>query len=163
MVALGMGALEVASLVSDDASSEAIGGAVGSTAGGLGGMWGGAAAGAALGSVVPVLGTGVGAVVGGAVGGLAGSSAGTWLGEKLGALVDRLSSPDAIAKEIVNNTDSRQMTFAPVLNMTPSGDPAYDKRLTDQVISRLKGEFVPLMMANPLAVRRGAALTDGSE
>lgn len=163
VVALGMGALEVASLVSDDASSEAIGGAVGSTAGGLGGMWGGAAAGAALGSVVPVLGTGVGAVVGGAVGGLAGSSAGTWLGEKLGALVDRLSSPDAIAKEIVNNTDSRQMTFAPVLHMTPSGDPAYDKRLTDQVISRLKGEFVPLMMANPLAVRRGAALTDGSE
>lgn len=163
VLALVMGALEVASLVSDDASSEAIGGAVGSTAGGLGGMWGGAAAGAALGSVVPVLGTGVGAVVGGAVGGLAGSSAGTWLGEKLGALVDRLSSPDAIAKEIVNNTDSRQMTFAPVLNMTPSGDPAYDKRLTDQVISRLKGEFVPLMMANPLAVRRGAALTDGSE
>lgn len=163
VVALGMGALEVSNLVSDGASGAEIGGAVGSTAGGLGGMWGGAAAGAAIGSVVPVVGTAVGGVVGGAIGGLAGSSAGDWLGEKIGALVDRLSSPDAVAKEIVNNTDSRQLTFAPVLNMTPSGDPAYDKRLTDQVISRLKGEFVPLMMANPLAVRRGAALTDGSE
>jgi len=163
VVALGMGAIEVASLVKAGASNSEIGGAVGSTAGGIGGMWGGAAAGAALGSVVPILGTGVGAVVGGAVGGLAGSSAGDWLGEKLGALIDRLGSPDATAKEIVNNTDSRQLTFAPTLNLTPTGDPAYDKRLADQVVSRLKGEFMPLMMANPLAVRRGAALTDGSD
>ncbi len=159
---LANGAIEVASLVGQGADAEAIGGSVGSTAGGLGGMWGGAAAGAAIGSVVPVIGTAAGGLVGGAIGGLAGSEAGSWIGEKLGALVDRLSSPEAVAKEVVNNTDSRQMTFAPVIHVN-GADQATSSALADQVIAKMRGEFVPLMMANPLAVRRGAALTDGSD
>lgn len=159
---LAAGAADLVSLVSEGADAKAIGGSVGGTAGGLGGMWGGAAAGAAIGSVVPVIGTAAGGIVGGAIGGLAGSEAGSWIGEKLGALVDRLSSPEAVAKEVVNNTDSRQMTFAPVIHVN-GADQATSSALADQVIAKMRGEFVPLMMANPLAVRRGAALTDGSD
>lgn len=159
---LAAGAADLVSLVSEGADAKAIGGSVGSTAGGLGGMWGGAAAGAAIGSVVPVIGTAAGGIVGGAIGGLAGSEAGSWIGEKLGALVDRLSSPEAVAKEVVNNTDSRQMTFAPVIHVN-GADQATSSALADQVIAKMRGEFVPLIMANPLAVRRGAALTDGSD
>ena len=123
----------------------------------------GAAAGAAVGSVVPIIGTAGGALVGGAIGGFVGSEAGGWLGEKLGALVDRLSSPDAVAREVVNNSDNRSITFAPQLTVQPSGDESYDKRLADRMMQRLRAEMVPLMMGDPLAVRRGAALTDGSE
>ena len=162
-IALGVGALEVASLVSDGAGGEAIGGSVGSTAGALGGMWGGAAAGAAVGSVVPLVGTAAGGLIGGAIGGLAGSGAGGWLGEKLGALVDRLNSPDAVAREVVTNSNNRSVHFAPVLTVQPSGDEAYDKRLADKMMGRLREELMPLMMNDPLAVRRGAALTDGSD
>ena len=159
---LAAGAADVISLVSEGADAKAIGGSVGGTAGGLGGMWGGAAAGAAIGSVVPVIGTAAGGIVGGAIGGLAGSEAGSWIGEKLGALVDRLSSPEAVAKEVVNNTDSRQISFAPVFHIA-GADQATSSALADQVIAKMRGEFTPLMMANPLAVRRGAALTDGSD
>jgi len=158
---LAAGAMNLASVVSDGGDAEQVGGVVGSTAGGLGGMWGGAAAGAAIGSVVPVVGTAVGGVVGGAIGGLAGSSAGEWIGEKLGALVDRLSSPEATAKEIVNNTDSRQITFAPVFQVNGS-DHASAQALGDSLMQRMKSEMLPMMMGDPLAVRRGAALTDGS-
>ncbi|MBD3877426.1 phage tail tape measure protein [Pseudomonas kunmingensis] len=156
------GVMDAFSLVSEGADASAIGESVGGTAGGLGGLWGGAAAGAAIGSVVPGIGTAAGGLVGGAVGAFAGTEAGSWLGEKLGALVDRLSSPEAVAKEVVNNTDSRQISFAPVIHIA-GADQATSSALADQVIAKMRGEFTPLMMANPLAVRRGAALTDGSD
>ena len=159
---IAAGALDVAGLVSEGAPAKDIGASVGSTAGGLGGMWAGAAAGATIGSVIPVVGTAAGGLIGGAVGGLAGSEAGSWIGEKLGALVDRLSSPESVAKEVVNNTDSRQMHFAPVIQVN-GADQATSEALANQVMAKLRGEFVPLMMADPLAVRRGAALTDGGD
>jgi TP901 family phage tail tape measure protein len=158
---LAAGALDVASLVSEDAGAEEIGGSVGSTAGGLGGMWAGAAAGAAIGSVIPVVGTAAGGVIGGAIGGLAGSGAGEWLGEKIGALIDTLSSPDQVAKE-VTNADNRQITFSPSIQVN-GADQATSEALANKVMAKMKGEFVPLMMADPLAVRRGASLTDGSD
>ncbi|HFZ2546486.1 TPA: phage tail tape measure protein [Pseudomonas aeruginosa] len=160
---LAAGAMNLASVISDGGTGEEIGGAAGSTAGGLGGMWAGAAAGAALGSVVPIVGTAAGGIVGGAIGGLAGSSAGEWIGEKLGALVDRLSSPEATAKEIVNNTstDNRQTTFAPVFHIN-GADHATTQALGDSLMQRMKAEMLPMMAMDPLAVRRGAALTDGS-
>ena len=158
---LAAGAMNLASVISDGGTSEEIGGAAGSTAGGLGGMWAGAAAGAAIGSVVPIVGTAAGGIVGGAIGGLAGSSAGEWIGEKLGALVDRLSSPEATAKEIVTNTDNRQTTFAPVITIQ-GADQATSQALGDSIMQRMKAEMLPMMAMDPLAVRRGAALTDGS-
>lgn len=155
------GAMEVASLVSDGANAEAIGGSVGGTAGGIGGWMGGAAAGAAIGSVVPVVGTAAGGLIGGVAGGLAGSSVGEWIGEKLGALVDRLTSPSEVAKEVVNNADNRQITFAPQIQVQ-GADQATSEALANAVLQKMQAQFVPMMMANPLDIRRGAALTDGS-
>lgn len=158
---LAAGAMNLASVISDGGTGEEIGGAAGSTAGGLGGMWAGAALGAAAGSVVPIVGTAAGGLIGGAIGGLAGSSAGEWIGEKLGALVDKLSSPEATAKEIVTNTDNRQTTFAPVITIQ-GADHATSQALSDSIMQRMKAEMLPMMAMDPLAVRRGAALTDGS-
>ncbi|HFH3930824.1 TPA: phage tail tape measure protein [Pseudomonas aeruginosa] len=158
---LAAGAMNLASVISDGGTGEEIGGAAGSTAGGLGGMWAGAALGAAAGSVVPIVGTAAGGLIGGAIGGLAGSSAGEWIGEKLGALVDKLGSPEATAKEIVTNTDNRQTTFAPVITIQ-GADHATSQALGDSILQRMKAEFMPMMAMDPLAVRRGAALTDGS-
>lgn len=158
---LAAGAMNLASVISDGGTGEQIGGAAGSTAGGLGGMWAGAALGAAAGSVVPIVGTAAGGLIGGAIGGLAGSSAGEWIGEKLGALVDKLGSPEATAKEIVTNTDNRQTTFAPVITIQ-GADHATSQALGDSILQRMKAEMLPMMAMDPLAVRRGAALTDGS-
>lgn len=158
---LAAGALDVASLVSEGAGAEEIGGSVGGTAGGMGGMWAGAAAGAAIGSVVPIVGTAAGGIVGGAIGGLAGSGAGEWLGEKIGALIDKLSSPDQVAKE-VTNADNRQINFSPTIHVN-GADQATSEALASKVMAQMKGQFLPMMMADPLAVRRGASLTDGSD
>lgn len=146
--------------------SEQVGGAVGGMAGGMAGGWAGAATGAAIGTLIfPGVGTAIGGAIGGIGGSLAGSGAGEWLGEKLGALVDKLSAPDDVAKDVVKGAAAATpMVFSPSITMTPTGDPAYDQRLTDQILGRLKGEMMPMMMANdPLAQRRGASLTDGSE
>jgi TP901 family phage tail tape measure protein len=146
--------------------SEQVGGAVGGMAGGMAGGWAGAATGAALGTLIfPGVGTAIGGAIGGIGGSLAGSGAGEWLGEKLGALVDKLSAPDDVAKDVVKGAAAATpMVFSPSITMTPTGDAAYDQRLTDQIMARLKGEMMPMMMANdPLAQRRGASLTDGSE
>ncbi|MDH1550988.1 phage tail tape measure protein [Pseudomonas juntendi] len=155
------GAIEVASLVSDGANAEEIGGSLGGTAGGIGGWMGGAAAGAAIGSVVPVVGTAAGGIIGGVAGGLAGSSIGEWIGEKLGALVDRLTSPEEVAKEVVTNADNRQITFAPQIQVQ-GADQATSEALANAVLQKMQAQFLPMMMANPLDIRRGAALTDGS-
>lgn len=143
-----------------------VGSAVGGMAGGAAGGWAGAATGAAIGTMVfPGVGTAIGGAVGGIGGSLAGSSAGEWLGEKLAALIDRLSAPSDVAKDVVKAAvPPTPINFSPAITMTPTGDPAYDKRLTDQILARLKAEMMPMMMASdPLAQRRGASLTDGSD
>jgi TP901 family phage tail tape measure protein len=143
-----------------------VGGAVGGMAGSMAGGWAGAATGAAIGTMIfPGVGTAIGGAVGGIGGSLAGSGVGEWLGEKLGAMVDKLSAPSDVAKDVVKAAvPPTPMVFSPSITMTPTGDPAYDQRLTDQIMARLKGEMMPMMMASdPLAQRRGASLTDGSE
>lgn len=150
----------------EDGSAEGIGGGVGTAAGAIGGAWAGAAAGAAVGSVVPVIGTAIGGVLGGAIGGFAGSEAGSWLGEALGGLIDKLKSPEATAEQIVKSTteNSAPVNFSPQISIQPSGDPAYDKRMADDILARLKAELLPMMMgADSLAARRSASLSDGSE
>jgi TP901 family phage tail tape measure protein len=141
-----------------------VGSAIGSAGGALAGGYAGAAMGATIGTFIfPGVGTAIGGAVGGLAGSIAGSEAGSWLGEKLGALVDRLSSPDEVSKDIpsVTNADNRQMQFSPVIHIN-GADQATTTALADTVMSRLRGEFVPLMMApDQLAQRRGAALTDG--
>ncbi|HCF3100902.1 TPA: phage tail tape measure protein [Pseudomonas aeruginosa] len=159
---LAAGAVDLAQVVMDDESTgEDYGESIGSTAGGMGGMWAGAAAGAALGSVVPIIGTAIGGILGGALGAWLGSEAGGALGGMAGSAVDRLRSPDEVAAA-VTNADNRQITFAPQIQVN-GADQATSEALANQVMAKMRGEFVPLMMADPLAVRRGAALTDGSD
>ncbi|MBU4636084.1 phage tail tape measure protein [Pseudomonas chlororaphis] len=136
--------------------------AIGSGLGTLGGAWAGstsgAALGAALGSVVPILGTAVGGLVGGAIGGWLGSEAFSRLGGEVG---DRLKSPDEVSKNLAaSSTSCQQVTFAPVINIYGQ-DQATSRQLVDMVIQQMQMQVMPLMMTNPLAVRRDVALTDG--
>ncbi|MBP5075533.1 phage tail tape measure protein [Pseudomonas chlororaphis] len=136
--------------------------AIGSGLGTLGGAWAGstsgAALGAALGSVVPILGTAVGGLVGGAIGGWLGSEAFSRLGGEVG---DRLKSPDEVSKNLAaSSTSCQQVTFAPVINIYGQ-DQATSRQLVDMVIQQMQMQVMPLMMTNPLAIRRDVALTDG--
>ncbi|MDM9557373.1 phage tail tape measure protein [Pseudomonas asiatica] len=137
-------------------------GQVGGAVGGMAGGWAGASAGAAIGTAIL---PGIGTAVGGAVGALAGSGAGEWIGKQIGSLVDKLKAPADTAKDVAKAvTENKQITFSPQITMQPTGDPAYDKRLADQIIARLKAEMMASGMGgDPLAVRRGASLTDGSD
>lgn len=141
-------------------NNEQVGGALG----GIGGGLGGAAAGAALGTMIL---PGIGTAIGGAIGSFAGSEAGSWLGEKLAGLVDKLKGPEATAQQVVQSTaeSSKSINFSPSITMQPTGDPAYDKRLADDILARLKAELLPMLAggADPLSVRRSSALTDGSD
>ncbi|MNW21755.1 hypothetical protein D3C71_2228400 [compost metagenome] len=58
--------------------------------------------------------------------------------------------------------DNRQIHFAPVFQIS-GADKATAEALANDVLGKVKASFMPLMMANPLAVRRGASLTDGSD
>ncbi|QQX60104.1 phage tail tape measure protein [Pseudomonas chlororaphis] len=139
-----------------------------------GGGWAGASAGAALGgaigSVVPIIGTALGAAVGGLFGGYYGGDYGASLGDKLGALVDRLSSPEQVKNDLVGGQPANPagagqavnppITFAPVIQIS-GPDQASSQHIADLVLQQLRAQFIPLMMTDPLAVRRGAALSDG--
>lgn len=152
------GGMQVAEGISNGDSGQ-----IGAGIGGTGGALAGGAAGAAIGTMIF---PGVGTVIGGAIGGFAGSEAGSWLGEKLGSLVDKLKSPEATAQQVVKSTteNSKPITFSPTITMQPSGDPAYDKRMADDILARLKAELLPMMAGpDPLAGRRSASLTDGSD
>ncbi|MFG0552133.1 phage tail tape measure protein [Pseudomonas sp. yb_9] len=137
-------------------------GQVGGAVGGMAGGWAGASAGAAIGTAIL---PGIGTAVGGAVGALAGSGAGEWIGKQLGSLVDKLKAPADTAKDVAKAvTENKQITFAPQITMQPTGDPAYDQRLVNQILAKLKAEMMAAGMGgDPLAVRRGASLTDGSD
>lgn len=164
-LALASGAMNIASAVEGGDSTE-IGGAVGGMAGSAAGGWAGAATGAAIGTMVfPGIGTAVGAAIGGLGGSLAGGEVGDWLGEKLGSLIDRLSAPDEVAKDVAQSAveNKAPVNFSPVINVQPSGDPAYDKRMGDELLARIKAELFPALAGDPLGQRRGASLTDGSD
>lgn len=142
--------------------------AIGSGVGGAAGAWAGAEAGGALGATIGTfiagpLGTVVGGAIGAIGGGLAGSEIGSWLGDKLGGLVDRLSAPEEVSKDIAaaGAVNTAPVTFAPVLQVNGQ-DAASAQALADMVYGKLYSQMLPGMMANPLDNRRGAALTDGS-
>jgi TP901 family phage tail tape measure protein len=144
-----------------EGDSKAIGSGLGSAGGALAGAQAGGSLGAAIGTfIMPGIGTAIGGALGGVAGGLAGSEAGSWLGEQLGALVDRLRAPEEVSKDIAN-VDSRQITFSPQIQISGQ-DAASASQLADLVMQKMHAQMLPGMMADPLAVRRGAALTDGS-
>lgn len=168
-------AIDVVSGLSEG-DSEKVGSGVGGAAGSLAGAWAGAGTGAAIGTMLmPGVGTAIGGAVGGVAGGFAGSELGSWLGEKLGALVDRLSSPEKVSKEVAAATAVAappvpppvppvppNMTFSPVIHINGQ-DQASAKALAELVMQKLHQQMAPMMLANPLAVRSGASLTDGGK
>lgn len=149
-----------------DGSAEGIGGGLGRAGGGLAGAAAGASVGAAVGSVVPIIGTAIGGVIGGLVGGFAGSEVLGSVGEALGSVVDKLRSPEETAASVIasSSEEKKEVNFSPVINMQPSGDPAYDQRQADSILARLKSEMLAMLAgAGDLAVRRSSSLTDGSD
>lgn len=86
---------------------------------------------------------------------------GNWLSEKLGQLGNLLKPPDAVSKDVAQAADNRQITFSPQIQINGQ-DQASAKALAEQLMRDLQAKFMPMMTANPLAVARGASLTDGS-
>ncbi|AWY01009.1 phage tail tape measure protein [Marinomonas primoryensis] len=147
-------------------SGTEIGATAGDMVGGMGGAAAGGLAGAAIGSVVPIIGTAIGGIVGSIAGGMGGGALGEWIGSNIGGWFEDdktdQPAPEAIAqqtKQLQNNNKS--MTFAPTIHLTPTGNPAYDQQVSDQVIERLKAEFTQGMMGNmDVATRADGSLTD---
>lgn len=107
--------------------------------------------------------SGVGDMLGRAIGvadnGL--GSAGNWLGDVLGKLGNLLQAPDAVAKDVAQASDNRQITFAPTFQVN-GADQATSQALADKIMSELQAKFMPMFTAPSLAIARGASLTDGS-
>ncbi|WCN13173.1 phage tail tape measure protein [Marinomonas mediterranea] len=155
----------LASAVSQGDSVE-IGATAGDMVGGLGGAAAGGMAGAAIGSVVPIVGTAIGGIIGTIAGGMGGGALGEWIGSNIGGWFsdDKTEQPapsniTSQTQQLQNNTKS--MTFAPTIHLTPTGNQAYDQDMADQVIERLKAEFAQGMMGNmDMATRADGSLGD---
>ncbi|WP_299005015.1 phage tail tape measure protein [uncultured Shewanella sp.] len=162
---------QVISAVKERDSKKA-GTALGDMSGGLAG----AAMGAALGTAIF---PGVGTAIGGLIGGLAGGELGATVGEYVGGWFSddktEQAVPNAVAKQtqaMVNPLNNAQGTgaasnanqginFAPVINMTPSGDPRYDTQVSQNIIAKLKAELTPLLLGNmDVATQSDARLLD---
>lgn len=127
-----------------------IGGSIGDMSGGLGGM----AAGAALGSMfLP----GIGTALGGALGGFAGSELGRWFGEKVAGLFseDKTSLPPSpsekeliaqVAKQNTQAVDQRKVDIH--MNLTPTGNPAYDRQYASDVANQTALAFMNMEPSN---------------
>lgn len=107
--------------------------------------------------------SGVGDMLGRAVGAVDSGlgSAGNWLGDVLGKLGNLLQAPDAVAKDVAQASDNRQITFAPTFQVN-GADQATSQALADKIMSELQAKFMPMFTAPSLAIARGASLTDGS-
>ncbi|WP_115896626.1 hypothetical protein [Marinomonas pollencensis] len=63
------------------------------------------------------------------------------------------------SQQLQNNNQS--ITFSPTFHLTPTGNPAYDQQVSDQVIEHLKAEFAQGIMGNmDVATRADGSLTD---
>ncbi|NRD72703.1 hypothetical protein HQQ94_05455 [Shewanella sp. VB17] len=159
---------ELASAVAEG-DGEQIGAVAGDMAGGLGGAAAGAMMGAAIGSVVPLLGTAVGGLIGSVVGGLSGSAVGEWAGSNLGAWFSEdkteQAAPSAIAEQSkLLGQVTQSVNFAPVIQITPSGNPAYDRNVSDELMARIKVELSPMLLGNiDVAARADSSLSDRSD
>jgi hypothetical protein len=88
-------------------------------------------------------------------------SAGNWLGDVLGKLGNLLQPPEAVAKDVAQAADNRQITFAPTFQVN-GADQATSQALADKIMAELQAKFMPMFTAPSLAIARGASLTDGS-
>lgn len=149
--------------------SKKIGGTAGDMAGGLGGAAAGAMAGAALGSVVPIIGTAVGGLIGSIVGGLGGGAVGEWAGTKIGGWFSEDKTDKPAPAEIAQKTQqlaqaNKIITFSPTIQITPSGNPAYDRDVGNDLMARMKAELSPMLLGNSdVSARADSSLSDRSD
>jgi TP901 family phage tail tape measure protein len=162
---MAMQGVSLASAMSGGSGTE-IGATAGDMVGGMGGAAAGGLAGAAIGSVVPIIGTAIGGIVGSIAGGMGGGALGEWIGSNIGGWFEDdktdQPAPEAIAQQTKQlQSNNKSITFAPTIHLTPTGNPAYDQQVSDQVIERLKAEFTQGMMGNmDVATRADGSLTD---
>jgi uncharacterized protein (DUF697 family) len=162
---MAMQGVSLASAMSGGSGTE-IGATAGDMVGGMGGAAAGGLAGAAIGSVVPIIGTAIGGIVGSIAGGMGGGALGEWIGSNIGGWFEDdktdQPAPEAIAQQTKQlQSNNKSMTFAPTIHLAPTGNPAYDQQVSDQVIERLKAEFTQGMMGNmDVATRADGSLTD---
>jgi len=154
-------ALQGAGLVSALAVGNKL--AAAESAGDIAGGVGGAALGAALGSAIL---PGIGTIVGAGIGGFAGSELGGWVGESVAGWfsenkTDRPPSADVAQKSEALRGIENRINFAPVIQVSPSGNAAYDDSFSNDLVSKLKAEFVPLMVGGAdVSIRSDASLFD---
>lgn len=164
-------ALQGAALTSAiaDGDAKSIGGTAGDMVGGLGGAAAGAMAGAAIGSVVPIVGTAVGGIIGSVIGGFGGGELGGWLGEKVGGWFSEDKTEQPAPAEVAKKAEqlqqvNKQITFSPTIQVTSSGDPAYDQRVANDLMARMEAELSPVLMGNTdMDTRADASLSDRSD
>ncbi|MEL4429499.1 phage tail tape measure protein [Shewanella mangrovisoli] len=146
-----------------------IGGTAGDMVGGMGGAAAGAMAGAALGSVVPIVGTAIGGIIGSIVGGLGGGAVGEWAGTKIGGWFSEdktdQPAPAAVAQQTKQLEQSNKtITFSPTIQITPSGNPAYDRDVGNELMARMKAELSPMLLGNSdVSARADSSLSDRSD
>ena len=164
-------ALSGAALTSaiSNGDNQKVGSTAGDMLGGLGGAAAGGMAGAAIGSVVPIVGTAIGGVIGSVLGGLGGGAVGEWAGGKIGGWFGENKTDKPAPAEIAEKTKqlqqvNKQITFSPVIQVTPSGNPAYDRDVGSELLERMKSELSPMLLGNAdVASRADGSLSDRSD
>ncbi|MFV0576107.1 MAG: phage tail tape measure protein [Vibrio sp.] len=148
-LSFAMDAIDLAGAARTGNAAE-IGGSIGDMTGGLGGM----AAGAALGTMIfPGIGTAIGSALGGFAGSELGRSIGKsiagWFSEDKTSLPPSSGEKEMIAKVANQNTqaiDQRKVDIH--MNLTPTGNPTYDKQFANDVANKTALAFVNLEPSN---------------
>jgi len=164
-------ALSGAALTSaiSNGDNQQIGKTAGDMVGGLSGAGAGALLGAGIGSVVPIVGTAIGGLIGSILGGLGGGAVGEWAGGKIASWFseDKTSrpAPASIADKAKQLQQvNKQITFSPVIQITPSGNPSYDRDVGSELLERMKVDLSPMLLGNAdVSSRSDGSLSDRSD
>ncbi len=148
-LSFGLDTINLAGAVRTGNAGE-IGASVGDMTGGLSGM----AAGAVLGTMIF---PGVGTAIGGALGGFAGGELGSWVGESIAKWFseDKTSLPaspsekEMLAKVVSQNAQAVDQRKVDVhVNLAPTGNPDYDRKLANDVAQQTAIAFMNLEPSN---------------
>ncbi|SJN56989.1 Phage-related minor tail protein [Vibrio ruber DSM 16370] len=99
--------------------------------------------------------------LGGMLGGMLSDQVVSWFGEDK---TDK-AAPATVAEQSkkLEKSTQQQINFAPVIHITPSGNPTYDQGVSQQLLERMKAELSPILMGNnDVATRADASLLDRS-
>ncbi len=75
------------------------------------------------------------------------------------------AAPATVAEQSkqLEKSSQQQINFAPVIHVTPSGNPAYDQGFSTQLLEQMKAELSPILLGNnDVATRADTSLLDRS-